>query len=120
VDDLDRLLSREPRLVPSPGFAAAVMDAVRTEATLPSALRFPWRRFVAGFGLSAILLVAGLATLPSVPAESLSPDALLPMLEGGLRYGIESGLLWAILGVGLSCGWAYYVLRPRAPRTLGI
>lgn len=120
MDDLDRLLSQEPRLVPSPGFASAVMDAVRTDATLPSALSFPWRRFLAGFGLCAVLMVPALAMLPSVPMPTLSPDALFPALEGGLRYGAESGLLWAILGVGLSCGWAYYVLRPRAPRTLGI
>ena len=120
MDDLDHLLSREPRLVPSPGFAAAVMDSVRMEATLPSVLSFPWRRFLAGFGLCGALLVTALATLPSIPAPSLSTDALLPMLESLLRYGTESGLVWAVLGVGLSCGWAYYVLRPRAPRTLGI
>jgi hypothetical protein len=59
-DELDRILSQslgEEELVPSSGFAASVMEAVRREATEPPPIPFPWRRAVAGMLAAGLTLV---------------------------------------------------------------
>lgn len=48
MDELDRILSREQPLSPSPRFAATVMAAVRAEAAVPPPLPFPWKPALAG------------------------------------------------------------------------
>ncbi|HEX4495429.1 MAG TPA: hypothetical protein VIE43_07160 [Thermoanaerobaculia bacterium] len=55
-EDLDRILSSEERIVPSSGFAAAVLERTR-EATPPS-VPFPWRRYL--LGLLVLLAISGL------------------------------------------------------------
>ena len=44
-EDLDRILASEEPLVPSSGFAAAVMEQVHAAASAPPPLPFPWRRY---------------------------------------------------------------------------
>jgi hypothetical protein len=59
-DELDRILSRslaEEELVPSSGFAASVMEAVRREATEPPPIPFPWKRALAGLIAAGLTLV---------------------------------------------------------------
>ena len=56
MDELDRILSSEEPLVPSSGFAARVMEAVRDAATAPPPLPFPWGRFA--IGVAACLVFA--------------------------------------------------------------
>ena len=60
MNDIDHLLSSEPGLAPSSGFAASVMSAVRDGAEDPP-LPFPWRRFVTG--LAVCVLVTGVVAL---------------------------------------------------------
>jgi len=52
--DIDRILSSEPDLAPSPTFTASVMDAVRIAANAP-ALTFPWKRFLLGAVAAGLL-----------------------------------------------------------------
>ena len=59
-DDLDRLLSGKDDIVPSSGFTANVMDAVRREATAPGAIPFPWLRAIP-LAIAALVAVATLA-----------------------------------------------------------
>jgi hypothetical protein len=47
-DDIDRVLSNEDSIVPSSGFAASVMEAVRREAETPAPIPFPWKRALPG------------------------------------------------------------------------
>jgi hypothetical protein len=75
----DRLASHET-LLPSSGFAARVMEAVRREAATPPAIPFPWKLAVPGmvaFVACVALLVVGLmrahwamsaAAVPSISA----------------------------------------------------
>ena len=42
-EDLDRVLSDEPDIIPSSGFVANVMEALTAETTAPP-LAFPWKR----------------------------------------------------------------------------
>ena len=54
-DDLDRLLSSDPEIVPSSGFTLSVMDAVRSESSVPP-LQFPWKLALPGL-IAAIVVV---------------------------------------------------------------
>lgn len=104
-DELDRILSREPEILPSSGFVDSVMDSVRREAAAPP-IPFPWRRalpglFAAAFVLAA-LLVVGLtipmraATAQQLPKGLLSTFALI--LEGWKTVGAT----WIVLALALS------------------
>lgn len=53
---IDEILGGEPELVPSSGFAAAVMERIRHEAAAPPPIPFPWKRFVPGFVVASGVL----------------------------------------------------------------
>jgi len=65
-DDIDRILFQQDEIVPSSGFAASVMDAVRREASAPPPIPFPWKR-----ALPIVLLAASRSR-----SRSWSPDRL--------------------------------------------
>ena len=107
--EINSILSREDEILPSSGFTASVMDAVRREATAPAPIPFPWKRalpglVVAGFALALILIrgvaavaQAGKATAPQV---SMSSPSVAPLLfHGG---GIESAATWTVLALLLA------------------
>jgi hypothetical protein len=76
-DDLDRFLS-DDEIVPSSGFVARVMDAVRVEAAAPPAIPFPWLRALPGIVAVVIALasmIAGFFALVGAVAESAVPPA---------------------------------------------
>ena len=80
-DDLDRFLS-DDEIVPSSGFTARVMDAVRAEASMPPAIPFPWLRALPGIAAVAIAffaIVAGFIALGRTGVEtSVSTSLTLP------------------------------------------
>jgi hypothetical protein len=104
-DEIDRILSREDEILPSSGFGASVMDAVRCEAAAPPPIPFPWKRALPGLAVGglvvALVLVAGVraivqmdnATAP--PFSMSSPLAMPPIFRGG----IESAVIWTILAL---------------------
>jgi hypothetical protein len=57
-DDLDRILSEEEEIIPSSGFTASVMDAVRREAAAPPPIPFPWKRALPGLAAGAFALIS--------------------------------------------------------------
>lgn len=62
-DELDGILCRTDEVIPSSGFAASVMEAVKREADAPPPIPFPWKRAwpglaVAGFALICLLVAA--------------------------------------------------------------
>jgi MFS superfamily sulfate permease-like transporter len=60
-DDLDRMLMEREEIVPSSGFVASVMDAVRQEAAAPAPIPFPWKWALPGFVVSVALAVGMIA-----------------------------------------------------------
>jgi len=75
MSDIDRILSADPVIEPSAGFASRVMGQVRQQA-----IEFPWRRFLPGaITCAAILLIAvGLTVANFDPtAVPVEPDAPL-------------------------------------------
>jgi hypothetical protein len=105
-DDLDRILSKEPEIIPSSGFAVSVMDAVRREAAAPPPIPFPWQRALPGlcaagfvivwaFVMAITLFIHGPATQP-VPAE-------LPSVFDSISRGwntVEAN--WIVLALGVT------------------
>ena len=71
-DDFDRLLS-DDEIVPSSGFVARVMDAVRGEAAATPAIPFPWSRAVPVIALVSV--VVGFFAMGDSGAESVVPPA---------------------------------------------
>jgi hypothetical protein len=55
-DDLDHLLSHETEIVPSFGFTASVMNAVRAQAQAPPPIPFPWKRALPGMAAAVLSL----------------------------------------------------------------
>jgi hypothetical protein len=89
MNGANQLLTSEQELVPSSGFAAAVMDEVRDVAEVPP-LPFPWKRFAAGLCASLAVAASVLAFLLSAasrPVAAASADALRAVVlasAGGL------------------------------------
>ena len=103
-DEIDHMLSREDEILPSSGFAASVMDAVRREAAAPPPIPFPWKRALPGLaagGLVLVLvLVAGIVGIAQMgkataPQPSMFPLAMPPFFHGG----IESAATWTVLSL---------------------
>ena len=98
MNDMDRLLSSEPDLLPSSGFAASVMSAVRDTAEVPP-LPFPWARFATGLALC--VLVAGVVLLfllrapaaESRDAATMSNVRAIALASAGLllTFGLVRG-----------------------------
>jgi len=111
--EIDRILSRDAELVPSSGFAAAVMDAVRDEASAPPPIPFPWTRALPGLAAWALALAflsiaAFRQPAQSIPASSTGLNvfsALTPVLRASQATGagwIVAALLLSYISVKLA------------------
>jgi hypothetical protein len=109
-DEMNRILSREDKILPSSGFAASVMDAVRREAAAPPPIPFPWKRalpgLVAGGLVLALVLVAGVVAIAqlgrssAIPQFSLALPSQLPPIYGfGLQRNLGSATIWTALAL---------------------
>jgi hypothetical protein len=100
-DDLDRILSSEDPLEPSSHFAMSVMDVVRRSQAEPPPLQFPWLRFVAGVGASAVMAAAGtVLLLPSGPALTAVAASFAPLAAVAPELGYATAAV--LLGLGLA------------------
>ena len=103
-DELDRILSEEPDIAPSSGFASSVMDAVRHQALTPPPIPFPWKRALPGLGAWGIALVlvftmARSTAASPAPAWFTSPLTATHVTAAGL---IILALLLSLASVKLS------------------
>jgi hypothetical protein len=119
--ELDRILSDEAGLVPSSGFASAVMDAVRREASAPPPIPFPWKRAlpgIAGWVLALAFLIA--AVLQRSTASASTPSILASLgssLATAFRAAQTVGAGWiaaALLLSYVSVKLALFFARDRA------
>jgi hypothetical protein len=103
MDDIDRMLTSEALVEPSPDFTLRVMAAVQREASAPPPIPFPWRRIAAS---AAAMTVAstGLAAAPAFrePAQRVitalgaidGPSAGLAFVSTALSFVILAWTLW--------------------------
>ena len=82
IDDFDRTFADDDTLVPSSGFTARVMDAVRDESAEPPALAFPWRPFVVGVLACVVWAASAIQVLTRVDRD-LVRDIAVPFAEAG-------------------------------------
>ncbi len=105
-DDLDRIMSNEQEIIPSPAFVGSVMGAVRCEACAPPPLSFPWKRALPGLVAAVLALVAVVATgiLSFIPGSAVRPSsAMLPSaLDSIVKAGKATGAAWIALALVLS------------------
>lgn len=103
----DRVLIADEGIVPSSGFAGAVMDAVRREASAPMPIPFPWKRALPGLLLTGLVVVAVvLVPMPgnsfggAEPSVTQAVAILAPLLATMRRFGVN----WLVGALLLS--WA--------------
>jgi hypothetical protein len=102
-DEVDRALanlSNDDIILPSSGFAASVMDALRREALAPPALPFPWKRawpcFAACiFGVITLLLMA-LASHPPGPVQ----HSVLSLFDSAVKSQVAAIALALLTAFG--------------------
>ena len=105
-EEIDDMFSREDEILPSSGFAASVMDAVRREAAAPPPIPFPWKRALPGLAAGGLVLafvliagIIGIAQMSNATAQSsMSPPAMPTFFHGG----IESAAAWTVLSLLLA------------------
>jgi hypothetical protein len=109
ANEIDRILSCDDEVLPSSGFAASVMDAVRREAAAPPPIPFPWKRAVPGLlaGVCALILVlmAGVVAGARFATASRAPQLSTSMLAGVpsmLHGGIQAAVIWTGLALLLA------------------
>jgi hypothetical protein len=103
-EKIDGILSRDDEILPSPGFAVSVMNAVRQEAAAPPPIPFPWKRALPGVvvaGLAFVLIpaviVAAIAQRGEVRAAAYGAVSVPSMLPSLLQPNLEGALIWAVL-----------------------
>lgn len=117
-DEIDRILSQEGELLPSSGFAASVMDAVRREAVALPPIPFPWRRAIPGLvmaGLTLMLvvvvLVAGTKPVSGSAANPRGAEIWTSMLTSVMHAATTSTAVWTLLALGLTLVSVMFSLR---------
>jgi hypothetical protein len=98
--------SEQDHILPSSGFADAVMTAVRQQAAAPAPIPFPWKRALPGIVaavllLGAMLAMAGQAFFRLLRQAAAAPAALhgSPALAPFLRSALNPGVLWGVLSL---------------------
>jgi hypothetical protein len=104
-DDLDGILAAEEEILPSSGFAASVMEAVRREAATPPPIPFPWRRAVPGMAAAVAVLVSiVLALVHFFRTSAAAVDSVTMLYPVGqiIEAGVHFGVGWIALALLLS------------------
>lgn len=105
-DPLEHALSTDEDLVPSFGFAKAVMDRVTREAAMPPPIPFPWRRLglVALVTSAAVTAIAssGLAGMVAAPAAALAGRAAPRALQWLVHVEFPGSAFWAAAALAVS------------------
>lgn len=108
--DLDRALrSENDSILPSSGFAAAVMAAVEREAAVPAPIAFPWKRAIPGLVAVAAAVVLLIAAIASVLHSPASTHRLLPALPASqsitasLAHGNDALWIGIAFAIPLAC-----------------
>ena len=109
--ELDRILV-ETEILPSSGFTASVMGAVRREASAPPPIPFPWKRALPGIAVAGAMLILVVVVIAVQfarnPAPSISPTslseygALLQSTFGSAVLWVALALLASLAGMKLS------------------
>ncbi len=115
---IDRILSAGDEIVPSSGFSASVMEAVRREVSAPPPIPFPWKRALPGIVVAilslALLVVVGVIALVQVSQGKLAlGGAPISSSLSGLPWQGPIGSMIAWTGLALIVAWVSVVFSMR-------
>lgn len=121
-DELDCLFAEHfwpaGELASSSGFAASVMEAVKSEASAPRPIAFPWRRALPGivvlFCVMATVGVLLLRLSRAVVAGGPSPHGPAALQPASLAFhltSLEQALCWTALTACLSLALSISAMR---------
>lgn len=104
MDKVDAILASEEPIVPSSGFAAAVMQRVREEAAAPPPIPFPWKRAIPGFVFASIVL--SFVTVKFVRAYRATEFSLsVPPVRLGVHVPLDAAqAMWLLIAAALALG----------------
>lgn len=104
-DEFDRIMSEE-EILPSSGFAASVMEAVRREAAAPPPIPFPWKRALPGavFAAATLIGILTICTVELFDSSSLVQGQSVSVSTWQLLLQVRSQ--WVLLGLAaVLAGW---------------
>jgi hypothetical protein len=102
-DEFDRIMSEE-EILPSSGFAASVMEAVRREAAAPPPIPFPWKRALPGavFAAATLIGILAICLMKLFDSSSLAQPASVSTWQLLLQVHFQ----WVLLGLAVVlAGW---------------
>jgi hypothetical protein len=122
--EIDPILSGQDEILPSAGFVACVMDAVRREAAVPPPIPFPWKRALPGLALAlvvmALIAVGGIFAvthgLDGSTALQVSATTSWSATQG-MQGKINSAGAWTALALLLTLITMKFSMRLAAGRT---
>ena len=101
-DNLDRIFSDEPDVVPSAAFVRNVLAAVRREAATPKPISFPWMRAIPGLAICIVglmvFLAVGLVQFRGEPVAGPAPRIFVDLIQGANNVGLG----WIVLALAAS------------------
>ncbi len=102
-DDFDEVLASEDPIVPTSGFTAAVMEAVRRDAAATAPISFPWNAALPGLCAAlAIAVCMVLAFVHLVRTSAPVANSASVLFGEALRSSVHFGLGWIALSLLLS------------------
>ena len=102
-DEFDRIMSEE-EILPSSGFAASVMEAVRREAAAPPPIPFPWKRALPGalFAAATLIGILAICLMKLFDSSSLAQ----PVSVSTWQLLLQVHFQWVLLGLAVVlAGW---------------
>ena len=92
-DDLDVILAAEDHILPSSGFTASVMEAVRRDTATPAPIPFPWSAALPGMGAALSVVVSLLLAFvhfarTSGPAVNSASAPVGEVLQTAVHFGL--------------------------------
>ena len=117
-DDIDDVLSTDETIVPSPGFTASVMQAVRREALSPPPIPFPWKRALPGLVSMGPAIVLGVARLAGgFGAQASTGSSLAELMAPAIHAAERAEAQLIVLALLLSLASVMLSMRLAARRT---
>jgi hypothetical protein len=105
TDELDHLLAKEDDVVPSSGFAEAVMDVVRAAKDAPPPIPFPWTRALLALGAVAVILgvsASGVIRVASLSAADGWSFAAPPAVQQAIQAVATPEFIWTMTALVLA------------------
>jgi hypothetical protein len=119
-EDLARVLKADAEeILPSSGFVASVMQAVRAEAAAPPPIPFPWTRAIPGVAAAGLALVFVFVAVVEFAREGVHSSAAVtwpPELVRAIEIANGAGVGWIVAASLLALVCVRFAMRVAGAR----